>query len=464
MRNPLRERKSLFSAFLYGSDAVLSVASGILAYLLRHGHLHLPKQYLIALVIGVLLSLTLFSGYQAHRVWEHRRLFDEIRRVLTAWSVVLLSLILIGFITKTSEDYSRIWVMLWWGIGAVLLCVNHLVGHWALSHYSKKYRKARGIILVGDYEIACKVYRSLAKQAFNVFDVKGLLSTQPSVVDADEIKWLGSCGALLEYLEKEPVDEVWLTYSLGHDNTIRDVMKMLQNKTVDVRYIPDLFGMHLLNRSVSEIAGMPVINIALSPMENLNRVIKAAEDYILGFFFLLLCAPLMMLIGLAVKLTSPGPALFKQQRLGWNGNEIEVWKFRSMHLHHEADGQVTQARKGDSRITWLGRWLRETSLDELPQFINVLQGRMSIVGPRPHALAHNDYYRQCVDGYMLRHKVKPGITGWAQVNGYRGETDTLEKMEKRVQYDLYYLEHWSLWLDLKIIVLTAFWGFIDRNT
>jgi putative colanic acid biosynthesis UDP-glucose lipid carrier transferase len=169
------------------------------------------------------------------------------------------------------------------------------------------------------------------------------------------------------------------------------------------------------------------------------------------------------MIGIAIKLSSPGPVLFKQYRMGINGKHFKVYKFRSMVVHNESGGDVTQASRNDSRVTRVGAFLRRTSLDELPQFFNVLQGRMSIVGPRPHALAHNEYYKDLVESYMQRHKVKPGITGWAQVSGYRGETDTLDKMQKRVEYDLWYIDNWSLWIDIKIIFLTVFKGFVNKN-
>lgn len=192
------------------------------------------------------------------------------------------------------------------------------------------------------------------------------------------------------------------------------------------------------------------------------RLTKAIEDLVLGAIIFLLISPLLVLIAIAIKATSPGPVLFKQKRHGWNGEVINVYKFRSMVVH-ESKGSIEQAKRADVRVTPLGAFLRRTSLDELPQFFNVLQGRMSIVGPRPHAVEHNEYYKELVPRYMLRHKVKPGITGWAQIHGFRGETDTLEKMENRVEYDLYYIEHMSVWLDLKIIVLTLFKGFRHQN-
>src|SRR5690606_29802481 len=205
------------------------------------------------------------------------------------------------------------------------------------------------------------------------------------------------------------------------------------------------------------------LDLSCSPMGGPARVFKRTEDILIGGLISLLILPVCLAIAIAIKATSPGPVVFKQYRTGINGKKFKVYKFRSMVVHQENGDGVTQATKNDARITPIGAFLRRTSLDELPQFFNVLQGRMSLVGPRPHALAHNDYYKDLVESYMQRHKVKPGITGWAQVNGYRGETDTLDKMQKRVEYDLWYIDNWSLWLDVKIIFMTVFKGFINKN-
>ena len=239
-------------------------------------------------------------------------------------------------------------------------------------------------------------------------------------------------------------------------------MDALRFSYANIRLVPDWFSLKLLNHGVSEAVGIPMLDLSYSPVAGSVRLTKAIEDLVLGAIIFMLISPLLVFIAIAVKATSPGPVLFKQKRHGWNGEVINVYKFRSMFVH-ENKGAVAQATRSDARVTPLGSFLRRSSLDELPQFFNVLQGRMSIVGPRPHAVEHNDYYKELVPRYMLRHKVKPGITGWAQINGFRGETDTLEKMEKRVEYDLYYIEHMSVWLDLKIIALTLFKGFRHQN-
>ena len=232
--------------------------------------------------------------------------------------------------------------------------------------------------------------------------------------------------------------------------------------TVNIRLVPDIFGFSLLNHSITEIAGLPVIELTSSPMNTGNSIIKSIEDKVLASLILILISPIMLLVAIGVKMSSSGPVFFRQRRYGLSGESIWVWKFRSMTVC-EDDAAFKQATANDKRVTKFGAFIRRTSLDELPQFINVLQGQMSIVGPRPHPVKLNEEFRQLIPKYMLRHIVKPGITGWAQINGYRGETETLEKMEQRIVYDLYYIDNWSLWLDLKIIFLTVFKGFIDKN-
>src|SRR5690606_11613964 len=278
---------------------------------------------------------------------------------------------------------------------------------------------------------------------------------------------LGRTEAWLDQLVSEVVEsgvhEVWLCLPLHEGESIKTILHALRHQTVDIRYLPDLGDLPLLNHQVGEIAGLYALDLNRTPMEGPARLVKRVEDLILGAVITVVMLPICLVIAIAIKATSTGPIIFKQYRTGINGRRFKVYKFRSMEVHDEGSGQVTQACYGDPRITRLGAFLRRTSLDELPQFYNVLQGRMSIVGPRPHALSHNEYYKDQVESYMQRHKVKPGITGWAQVNGYRGETDTLEKMEKRVEYDLWYINNWSLALDIKIIVMTVFKGFINRQ-
>ncbi len=243
---------------------------------------------------------------------------------------------------------------------------------------------------------------------------------------------------------------------------IKEVVAQLADTTCSVLLIPDLFTFNILQSRTEEINGVPVVPLFDTPLNGINMVFKRLEDIIVASIILIFISPVLFVIAMAVKLTSPGPVIFRQVRYGMDGKPIKVWKFRSMTVM-ENDEKVIQATKNDVRITKVGKFLRSTSLDELPQFFNVLSGQMSVVGPRPHAVAHNEQYRSLIKGYMLRHKVKPGITGLAQINGWRGETDTLEKMEKRIEYDLLYIRGWSIWLDIKIIFMTFFKGFINKS-
>jgi putative colanic acid biosynthesis UDP-glucose lipid carrier transferase len=235
---------------------------------------------------------------------------------------------------------------------------------------------------------------------------------------------------------------------------ILELLDDLRDTTTSIYFVPDFFVTDLIQGRIDMVCGMPVVAVCETPFRGGDGLVKRASDIVLATLIVLMISPLLVAIAAGVKLTSPGPVIFKQRRYGLDGAEILVYKFRSMTVCEDGDS-IRQAQKGDNRITPFGAFLRRTSLDELPQFINVLQGRMSVVGPRPHAVAHNEQYRKVIKGYMVRHKVRPGITGWAQVNGYRGETETIEKMQGRVEYDLDYLRNWSLRLDLYIILKTA---------
>ncbi|WP_438303758.1 undecaprenyl-phosphate glucose phosphotransferase [Raoultella ornithinolytica] len=276
------------------------------------------------------------------------------------------------------------------------------------------------------------------------------------------IEQKGNSRDLLALAKEDKVDEIYIALPMVAQQRIRQFLNEFSDTTVDVFLVPDLFSYSSHISQLRMFGNIQTISIFTSPFDGDGALLKRIEDIILGSFFTLLSLPVMFLIAIGIKLTSPGPVLFKQNRYGLNGKKIQVWKFRTMRVM-ENNAVVKQATRGDPRVTRFGAFLRRTSLDELPQFINVLQGRMSIVGPRPHAVAHNEEYRVLVDNYMIRHKVKPGITGLAQISGFRGETDTLDKMEKRIHYDLEYIQSWSLFLDLKIIFLTFFRGFVGKN-
>jgi putative colanic acid biosynthesis UDP-glucose lipid carrier transferase len=254
---------------------------------------------------------------------------------------------------------------------------------------------------------------------------------------------------------------IFISLPMSAQPRIREILDDLHDTTASIYFLPDVHVFELMQARFSNVGGIPVVAICESPYSGVESVVKDISDFVLAALILILLSPVMLAVALAVVLTSPGPAIFKQRRYGLNGEEIVVYKFRSMTVAEDGP-YIEQAHKDDPRLTKIGAFLRRTSLDELPQFINVLQGRMSVVGPRPHAVAHNELYRKLIKGYMLRHKVRPGITGWAQVNGLRGETDVLEKMQGRIEHDLYYLQNWSIWLDLWIIWRTV-WVVLRRE-
>ncbi|HBR4060496.1 TPA: undecaprenyl-phosphate glucose phosphotransferase, partial [Escherichia coli] len=277
-----------------------------------------------------------------------------------------------------------------------------------------------------------------------------------------DVPYGGTLSELVEDARSGKIDRIYIAMSMKDETRLRDIISQLTDTTCSVLLIPDVFTFNILQSRTEEINGVPVVPLFDTPLNGINMVFKRIEDVVVSSIILLLISPVLCTIAVIVKVTSPGPVIFRQIRYGMDGKPIRVWKFRSMTVM-ENDTKVIQATKNDVRVTKVGKFLRRTSLDELPQFFNVLFGQMSVVGPRPHAVSHNEQYRSLIQGYMLRHKVKPGITGLAQINGWRGETDTLEKMEKRIEYDLMYIRSWSVWLDLKIIFLTVFKGFINKS-
>ncbi|VWC19373.1 undecaprenyl-phosphate glucose phosphotransferase [Burkholderia stagnalis] len=273
----------------------------------------------------------------------------------------------------------------------------------------------------------------------------------------------GDWNALRARIRAGLIDEVWLTLPMSHERRIQRIVRELRDEFVELRLLPDVRHVAVVDRSATDVLGMPAINLATTPRSAPELWAKFAFDRAFALAVLVPLLPVLAALAVAVKLSSPGPVLFRQRRKGVDGREFSILKFRTMRVHRQQPGVVRQASRNDARITPVGAFLRRTSLDELPQFFNVLFGQMSVVGPRPHAIEHDDFYRRLVDGYMYRYRVRPGITGWAQVNGYRGETRKVEAMAARVKFDLFYMQNWSFWFDIKIILLTIVRGFVGRN-
>ena len=464
-RGFIQANSQFFSPLMSLVDAALVAASGWLAYFLVHAQWALSDQYLFVILLACFLIAILFPGFQLYGSWRGESLEKELKKILTAWGTVAALLLLLGAAIKTTAVYSRLWMSYWFAVSGILLISSRVALRSLLYWLRSQGLNESRVIIAGSGELADTVTDRLLNNRWIGLKLLGCFAeSDGNLEDCDRrIPVLGTLNRLAEFLDHHQVDQIWLAIPWSQQKTIDQVLCELRHSTVDIRMVPDLASYPLLNTSITEIAGLPVLNLSTSPLHGISRLLKLIEDATLSLTILLLISPLMILIAIGVKLSSPGPIFFRQKRHGYDGREVEIWKFRSMLVHQEEDDKVTQATRNDARITVFGGFLRNTSLDELPQFINVLQGRMSIVGPRPHAVVHNNYYKHQIEHYMLRHKVKPGITGWAQIHGLRGETDTVEKMRQRVEYDLYYIENWSLWFDLKIICLTLLKGFVNPN-
>lgn len=392
------------------------------------------------------------------------KLLNAATDIVSSWLALLAILALGGYATD-SLHYFKPEVLLTWAVATPLLqWLAMAAGRAILRRRAARAELRHSAIIVGAGPLGAKVARALQESREESRDFLGWFDdrTDNRVGSDKAASILGSLKDVAPYILAHGVKEVYITLPLGSQPRIVELLESVQGTTASIFFVPDVFGISIIQGRLQDLNGVPVVGICETPFTGTNELVKRVSDIVLASIILLLIAPLLLVIAVAVKLSSPGPVIFKQRRNGLDGGEITVYKFRSMTTQDNGP-VIEQATKDDPRITPLGAWLRRTSLDELPQFFNVLQGHMSIVGPRPHAVAHNAMYRELIRAYMVRHKVKPGITGWAQVNGLRGETETIDKMKARVEYDLEYLRNWSLGLDLQIIVRTIRLVFFDRN-
>jgi putative colanic acid biosynthesis UDP-glucose lipid carrier transferase len=400
-----------------------------------------------------ILALAAFFFYyicahfqEMYQSWRGQPIFQEIKALFFVWLGMVFSLMSAGYTLKVSEVYSRLVVGSW--LLSSFFCLAAIRIGIRLFLRSARVRgiNTRSIALVGSGGSA-----EMAVKAVEGNPWLGIVLTRRFVPESEA----QSMADFLAEVRSHKYDQIWIAPDGFQADWYRELVRHLSDTTVSLYVIPDLLGFSMQRSDIMEVAGLPMVRLFGSPFGHFNSAIKRAEDVAVACFCLTVCFVPMLLVALAVKLTSPGPVFFRQHRYGIDGKHILVWKFRTMTVCQD-EGPVPQATRCDPRVTRVGAFLRKTSLDELPQFFNVLKGDMSVVGPRPHAVAHNEEYRKRVFGYMLRHAVKPGITGWAQVNGFRGEIESTEMMIKRVDHDIWYIQNWSLLLDLKIILLTIF--------
>jgi putative colanic acid biosysnthesis UDP-glucose lipid carrier transferase len=438
------------SRLLLGLEAVLEPLATVLSLWvlvwLIEGELTAP--WLIASIVAFALA---FPGRSLLRSPPDRVVLST----LLSWSWTAGLLLAMGFATGHIYDFSTSIILHWlW-----LAPAAQLGTHWALRAAAPHLVRLQGpplrAVVVGLNEQGCSLADRLAAASYAGIELVGIFDdrTPDRQHGWERHRLLGRVSEIAAFVKANRVQLIYLSLPMASQPRIKNLLDSLKDTTASVYFVPDMFVTDLIQGRTDSVCGLPVISVCETPFRGPAGLLKRSSDMVLTLIILLLLSPLMLLIALGVKLGSPGPVIFKQRRYGLDGQEILVYKFRSMTVTEDGS-QIEQARRNDSRITRLGAFLRKTSMDELPQFINVLQGRMSIVGPRPHAVAHNELYRPLIKSYMVRHKVKPGITGWAQVNGFRGETDSLEKMEARIRCDLDYLRNWSLRLDLYIILKT----------
>ncbi len=446
MKFQRRDPQSILGSAIYILDMVMISVAAYLAHYLKFNVFAMEKEYVIAVIFAVLVHIIV-----SDKVYMCRDggLVSVYKRVFFSWVIVVNVIFTVSVLTSTSGDFSRVWFSYWIGISIILFFIYRYCLFKGLFYIGIDGINKKRVLIVGRCQVQQELVRRASSSNWTGFSVIGILG-------------FNETSSIEQMLDTTNLDEVWVCASFQNNDNIQKVISMFKLSTVTIRIIQDISSLSLLNGGHSSILGLPAIDVTVSKMSGINLLVKWLEDKSLSIGILILILPILLAIAVAIKITSEGPVIFKQKRHGWNGKVIDIYKFRTMK-NASPNNVVVQATIYDVRITPLGTFLRKYSLDELPQFFNVLFGDMSIVGPRPHATQHNEDYMQRIKSYMLRHKVKPGITGWAQISGHRGETELDSKMISRVEHDLYYIEKWSLWLDISIVFKTIFVGFRHKN-
>jgi Undecaprenyl-phosphate glucose phosphotransferase len=460
----------------YSGAVIVGVAQAIEALLLATLGFAIHSTYVaagaelyIAIITGAVLAANIaFNAARTHRIPAYRTLALQAGRVLAAWSVVF-TLIAVGiFLFKASDHVSRVWLVSWYATGAITLVAFRSSLRLLVQQWTRDGKLKRRTVIVGgghDAEALIDAIREGASQdirLYGLFDDRNDDRSPESVADVPK---LGRVGDLIEFARQTRVDLVIVSMPLSAEKRVLEMLKQLWVLPVDIRLSAHMSKLRFTSKAYSYVGEVPVFDIADRPISDWNLVFKWMFDKIVALAAIIVLSPVMIATAIAIKLESNGPVIFRQKRHGFNNELIEVYKFRSMYVDRTDANAARLVTKDDPRVTRVGRFIRKTSIDELPQFFNVLKGELSVVGPRPHALqakADNKLYYEAVDGYFARHKVKPGVTGWAQINGWRGETDTVDKIMQRVHHDLYYIENWSIMLDLYILVMTPV-SLIARN-
>ncbi len=462
----LKRNANLFLIFSQILNPILVSVIGYLSFLVylqgKPGFEIFPVRYQIAILVALLFTILVFSQFAVYRPWRGMRLIQEVKTISLAWITVLLGLVMLAFLTKTTTEFSRVWTISWWTATWLGIVMIRVVIRITMRFLRTRGWNKRQIVIAGAGALGQRIVQRIRLAEWTGLEVMAFFDDDAFLRDQkiEGIPVVNNLDELPLYVVNNAIDQVWMALPLRADERLKSTIASIHElSSAEVRMVPDIYDFPLHNYSVSEVAGLPVLNLTDSPMFGINRVMKTMVDIFLSALALIVLSPLLVLLAIGVKLSSRGPVLYRQERVSWNGKRFNMLKFRSMPVAAEDQAGPQWTTATDQRATWFGSLLRRTSLDELPQFFNVLKGDMSIVGPRPERPVFVEQFRAEVPDYMQKHLVKAGITGWAQVNGWRGDTD----LKTRVEYDLYYIENWSAWFDLKIMFLTLFKGLISKN-
>mgnify|MGYP001793797431 CR=1 FL=1 len=447
------------------ADVCMIVLAHVLAVRLYDGAVWEPA-YTVAATSAGLVFMFAAEAFGLYRGFRGVPLRNELTRVWAAWAIVVAGLLLAAFALKQSATYSRVANFIWFIGAPTFVSIVRMAARLALKEARRRGLNTRRVAIVGMTEMGERVAKRIRETPWLGMELDGVYEDR-ALERCHEVRtsvagFSGNFAMLIQRAKEGKLDAIYMCLPLKAEPRVNELLRQLADTTASVYYVPDFYAFDLLHGRWSQLGEIPLVSVFETPFQGTDGWLKRAEDIVLGSLALAVAGIPMLFIAIGVKLTSKGPVFFRQRRYGLNGEVIDVLKFRSMTVM-ENDDNVKQATKNDARITRFGAFLRRTSLDELPQLLHVVSGSMSLVGPRPHAVAHNELYRKRIHGYMLRHKVKPGLTGWAQVNGWRGETDTLEKMEKRIEHDLDYIRRWNLLFDLKIVFMTFFSRSVHAN-
>jgi putative colanic acid biosynthesis UDP-glucose lipid carrier transferase len=460
----LQRRSSLSQVLQQLIDAV-SVIGLVIA--LVHVHFEdiggdtTPYTIMLLMLLGILaITYDKFAIYRSNNNFGYKAI-----NLLKAWTITFMLLVVFAFLTKESHLYSRYLIGQLFIYGYITQLFLHFMFKEIYLRFVLPAQEKSKVLIVGQSQLAYYLQNKVSNNPWINEEVVGFIklpgdekptSGRKAAGRKSDPTELGNIEHLSSLIDQYDISMIYVVTPLKSTKILEDIYTNTLDKHVSIHWIPDIFSLRLVNHSVKEISGIPVITLSETPLIGVRMLQKAIEDRLLSFLILLAIFPILLAVAIAVKLDSPGPVFFRQNRAGWSGKSFKIWKFRSMYVHQEEHGKLKQAQKNDSRITRVGAFIRKTSLDELPQIFNVLSGDMSLVGPRPHAIQHDKEYSERIYDYFARHHIKPGITGLAQVRGFRGETVEINQMIQRVESDIEYINNWSVWFDITIIFRTVF--------